>query len=163
MHVHMNFQVYSSPIPQESSGIQFHSCGFQSHSCGFLQEWEGHCKVLLDDVKVEYHPRSGCPPQFFCFDEYKSNFQDLDSVDIPVDPGPWKPFCSCLDFELAELILDTHMNENQTNEPISLIHQCISDPKSFTLKNEPDLAKIWENAANQATAVGRIFILQVAK
>jgi hypothetical protein len=21
---------------------------FQSHSCGFLQEWEGHCKVLLE-------------------------------------------------------------------------------------------------------------------
>ncbi|EDR06114.1 uncharacterized protein LACBIDRAFT_329259 [Laccaria bicolor S238N-H82] len=105
----------------------------------------------LNDIKVEYHPRSGHQPQFFSFDEYKSNFQDLDSVDIPVDPEPWKPFRSRLDFELAELILDTHMNKNQTNELISLIHQCILDPKSFTLKNEPDLSKIWENAANRAT------------
>lgn len=76
----------------------------------------------LNDIKVEYHPRSGRQPQFFSFDEYKSNFQDLDSVDIPVDPEPWKPFRSRLDFELAELILDTHMNKNQTNELISLIH-----------------------------------------
>ncbi|EDQ99252.1 uncharacterized protein LACBIDRAFT_316752 [Laccaria bicolor S238N-H82] len=105
----------------------------------------------LNDIKVEYHPRSGRQPQFFSFDEYKSNFQDLDSVDIPVDPEPWKPFRSRLDFELAELILDTHMNKNQTNELISLIHRCILDPKSFTLKNEPDLSKIWENAANRAT------------
>ncbi|EDR00788.1 uncharacterized protein LACBIDRAFT_333831 [Laccaria bicolor S238N-H82] len=105
----------------------------------------------LNVIKVEYHPRSGRQPQFFSFDEYKSNFQDLNSVDIPVDPEPWKPFRSRLDFELAELILDTHMNKNQTNELISLIHRCILDPKSFTLKNEPDLSKIWENAANQAT------------
>ena len=113
---------------------------------------------------MEYHPSSGCPPWFFSLEEYKSNFQDLVIVDIPADPESWKPFRSRLDFELAELILDTHMNKNQINELISLIHQCISDPKSFTLKNEPDLAKIWENAANWATVVSRIlFILQVEK
>ena len=50
---------HSIPVP-----FQSHSCGFRSHSCGFLripadsgaipvdsggflQEWEGHCKVLV--------------------------------------------------------------------------------------------------------------------
>ena len=107
----------------------------------------------LDDIKVEYHPRSGRPTQLFQFNEYMNQLPESNSADIPPDPEPWKPFRSWLDFELAELILDTHMNKNQTNALITLIHQCISEPQSFTLKNESDLSKIWQNAATRATAV----------
>lgn len=104
----------------------------------------------LDDIKVEYHPRSGRPSQFFHFGDYTT---DLPEMSIPVDPEPWKPFRSRLDFELAELILDTHMNKAQTDTLISLIHHCVSEPDSFTLKNESDLARIWENASIRATKV----------
>jgi hypothetical protein len=104
----------------------------------------------LDDIKIEYHPRSGRPPQFFHFGDYTT---DLPEMDIPIDPEPWKPFRSRLDFELAELILDTHMNKAQTNALISIIHRCVLEPHSFTLKNEGDLARIWENASTRATKV----------
>ena len=106
----------------------------------------------LDDIKIEYHPRSGRPTQLFQFNEYMNQLPES-NIDIPPDPEPWTPFRSRLDFELAELILDTHMNKNQTNALIALIHQCISEPQSFTLKNESDLSKIWQNAATRATAV----------
>ncbi|EDR03929.1 uncharacterized protein LACBIDRAFT_306616 [Laccaria bicolor S238N-H82] len=106
----------------------------------------------LDDIKVEYHPRSGHPSQLFQFHEYMNQLPGSKNVDIPPDLEPWKPFRSWLDFELAELILDTHMNKNQTNALITLIHQCISEPQSFMLKNESDLSKIWQNAAIRATA-----------
>ena len=74
-------------------------------------------------------------------------------MSVPIDPEPWKPFHSRLDFELAELILDTHMNKAQTATIISLIHHCVSEPDSFTLKNESDLARIWENASTPTTKV----------
>jgi hypothetical protein len=107
----------------------------------------------FDDIKVEYHPRSRCPTKLFQFNKYMNQFPESNNIDIPPDPEPWKPFRSQLDFELAELILDTHMNKNQTNALITLIHQWISKPQSFTLKNESDLSKIWQNAATRATAV----------
>jgi len=107
----------------------------------------------LDDIKVEYHPRSGHLTQLFQFNEYMNQLPESNNVDIPPDPEPWKPLHSHLDFELAELILDTHMNKNQTNALITLIHQCISEPQSFTLKNESDLSKNWQNAATRVTAV----------
>ena len=38
---------HSIPVP-----FQSHSCGFWSHSWGFLQEWEGHCKVLVTWITI---------------------------------------------------------------------------------------------------------------
>ena len=34
-------------IPEDSCEFRCHSWGFRCHSWGFLQEWEGHCKVLV--------------------------------------------------------------------------------------------------------------------
>ena len=58
-------------------------------------------------------------------------------MDILIDPKPWKSFQSRLGFELAELILDTHMNKAQIDTLISSIIHCrVLEPDSFTLKNE---------------------------
>lgn len=138
------------PPPQDNAATEDAAEGASDH-IGVPDTMERAPR--LDDIKVEYHPRSGRPPQLFELHDYINQLPESNNSDIPPESEPWKPFRSRLDFELAELILDTHMNKSQTNALITIIHRCISEPESFTLRNESDLAKIWENAATRATAV----------
>lgn len=97
------------------------------------------------DYKIEYHPNSirDKHTETFSLEEYLSRNPKSDS---PADSTPWSPFRSRLDFEVAELILDAHMNQSQTNILLNLIHRCIRDQKSFTLSNFKDLSSIWDEA-----------------
>ena len=56
-----------------------------------------------------------------------------------------------LDFELAEVMLDAHMNAQQTEKLLALIHQVIQNPESFTLANLKDLSNVWEFARKVRT------------
>ncbi|EDQ99267.1 uncharacterized protein LACBIDRAFT_335192 [Laccaria bicolor S238N-H82] len=105
---------------------------------------------ILDDIKVEYHPQSGKPTHVYHFEDYTTSSEG--TANMPVDPEPWRPFRSRLDFEIAELILNTHMNKSQTNQLLSLIHQCIQRPSEFTLENSTDLECVWENARMARTS-----------
>ncbi|CAA7262545.1 unnamed protein product [Cyclocybe aegerita] len=97
-----------------------------------------------DDIKIQYHLKSGKPEEIYHFHEYSPTKPN--NVDIPVDTEPWRPFHTQLDFELAELMLDTHMNATQTETLLSLIHQCIKCPDSLTISNMKDLNRVWEQA-----------------
>ena len=102
-------------------------------------------QVQLDDIKVEYHPKSGRPDKHFRFHEYT----DARSP-TPIVPNqePWKPFRTRVDFELAELMLETRMNTKQSASLLSLIYCYIKDPESFTITNVRDLQKTWDHARN---------------
>ena len=115
------------------------------------------CDLHLDDIKIKFHPNSGKPAQIFHFDEYTSSSKT--SLNNPIDSEPWKPFWSHLDFEIAELMLDTHMNKSQTNRLLSLIHQRIKTPAEFTLENSTDLENVWENAQMAHTSGVWNFVL----
>lgn len=74
------------------------------------------------EVCVEYHPRSKVHPGNFSFYEYSSLAKDsIRNVEENSQNEPWHPFNSQLDFELAELILETHLNKDQTNSLLLLI------------------------------------------
>ena len=105
---------------------------------------------LLDDIKIEYHPQSGKPTRVYHFEDFTTSSEN--TANMPIDPEPWKPFRSRLDFKIAELILNTHMNKSQTNQLLSLVHQCIQRPSEFTLENNTDLECIWENACMARTS-----------
>lgn len=112
-------------------------------------------QVQLDDIKVEYHPKSRKPDKFFRFHEYT----DV-RTPTPVVPNqvPWKPFRTRIDFELAELMLDARMNTKQSASLLSLIHRCVKDPESFTIKNTNDLKDTWNHARNlKGTGVCSLF------
>jgi len=100
-------------------------------------------KLRLDDIKVEYHPKSGCPIAIYSFEEFTQRPKPLQAEP---DSEPWKLFRTWLDFELASLMLKARMNERQSAALISLIHQCVEEPKSFTITNVKDLKKMWEHA-----------------
>ncbi|PPQ84228.1 hypothetical protein CVT26_012893 [Gymnopilus dilepis] len=87
----------------------------------------------VDDVKIEYHPRS--------------------TEDPVVDSEPWKPFRTRLDFEIAELMLGSHMNGAQSTTLLTLIKKAIAQPADFTLSSTDELEKFW-TAARQTQGPG---------
>ncbi|KAJ3500219.1 hypothetical protein NLJ89_g9890 [Agrocybe chaxingu] len=107
----------------------------------------------LDDIKIKHHPASGKPDEYYHFDDYnpKSDIR-LKQASIPVDHKPWKPFRTRLDFEIAEIILDTHMNSKQTKTLLSLIRCCIETPEGFTIRNVKDLSDTWTFAHTTKTS-----------
>jgi hypothetical protein len=117
-------------------------------------------KSLLEqhEVRVEYHPRSKVHPDNFSFYEYSSLAKDgIHKVEDNSQNEPWHPFNSRLDFELAELILETHLNKDQTNSLLSLIKRCVKDPSSFTLENSKQLEATWDACKAKTTSVSSTF------
>lgn len=113
----------------------------------------------VDDVKIEYHPKSGRPVQILGFDEFQRRRPRARPV--PVHPEPWKPFRTRLDFELAELMLDSNMNAEQSGTLLSLIRKVLEQPGNFTLSNTDDLEKVWDHARKtRATGVSQSIVFK---
>lgn len=104
----------------------------------------------VDDIKIEFHPKSGRPTQFFNFEEFQR--QRPRPKPVPGHPEPWKPFRTRLDFEIAELMLDSHMNAQQSGALLSLIRKVIDQPINFTLSSTDDLEKVWDHARKTRAA-----------
>jgi hypothetical protein len=101
------------------------------------------------DVRIKYHPHANRPDQTFRFGEYLTHVEEVyDRIDVdpPASTEPWRPFRTLLDFEIAELVQDTNMTRRQKSALIRLFQRCIKDPELFTLIDEPDLTKTWEDA-----------------
>ncbi|EIW82959.1 hypothetical protein CONPUDRAFT_26638, partial [Coniophora puteana RWD-64-598 SS2] len=61
------------------------------------------------------------------------------------------PFCSRLDFEVAELALDALMTKKQTSWLIKLI-RCVADgSEDFCLRDYKDLRQTWDAVGKQIT------------
>jgi hypothetical protein len=97
-----------------------------------------------DDIKIVYHPHCGKPSEIFHLEDFNSNFSR--PTNIPTDENPWRPFRTRIDFEIAELILATHMNKDQTTNFLKLLHKIAADPKCFTIANKKELDNTWEGA-----------------
>ena len=107
--------------------------------------------LQADDIKIVFHPNSQIPIQFFRFDDYcgVESIANLDDQSLSDSNGrdnskPWRPFRTKLDFEIAEVMLDAHMNMKQTEKMLSLIHEAVDHPEEFTLANSTELSKIWD-------------------
>ncbi|KAF8896734.1 hypothetical protein CPB84DRAFT_1681981 [Gymnopilus junonius] len=106
----------------------------------------------IDDIKVEYHPKSHRPTKFYHLDDYAA--QEGRPAEEPVaDQEPWKPFRTRLDFEIAELMLDSHLNVGQSSVLLSLIRKAIAQPADFTLSSTDELEKFW-TAARETRGTG---------
>jgi len=114
-------------------------------------------ELEVDDIKVVHHPNAGITERRFHFDDYcgaesfktpldTSNYYSLDDLE-----RPWRPFRTRLDFDAAEIMLDTHMNSQQTERMLAVIHEAILKPESFTLSNFKDLSNIWDFARETRT------------
>ncbi|KAG1730131.1 uncharacterized protein EDB91DRAFT_1239146 [Suillus paluster] len=92
----------------------------------------------VDDIKVEYHPSSGRPTQVYHFEDYGHGASAPTAVP-KADPEPWKPFCTRINFEVAELAHEAALSYEQLDQLIELVHR--SRFELFTLWNHKDFTK----------------------
>lgn len=109
-----------------------------------------------DDIRIEYHPSSQKSAVHMSLDDYldlnpSANQENTDNNSQ--NHTPWHPFSSRLDFEIADLILDTHMNSKQTDGLLSLIQRCVENPQQFSLHNSEHISNIWKAAKTRTTSV----------
>jgi len=62
-----------------------------------VRHYLGHCSEL-DDIEIEYHPKSRLPTKIHPFDEYASS---LKTPLVEPEAKPWKLFRTRLGFELV--------------------------------------------------------------
>ncbi|KAF8812136.1 hypothetical protein BYT27DRAFT_7221243 [Phlegmacium glaucopus] len=104
----------------------------------------------IDDIKIVYHPNCRKPDKVFHLEDYNSSLPP--PTDIPTEENPWRPFQTRTDFDIAELILDTHMNKDQTTDFLKILHKIAGDPTCFTIANRKELNKMWEGARSYHAA-----------
>ncbi|KAF8832795.1 hypothetical protein HHX47_DHR1001873 [Lentinula edodes] len=119
----------------------------------FLEELESEeleSEIQLDDIKIEYHPNSGRKPVIVHFDDFGRS-EDVNKGSIPPNRTPWHPWRSRMDFEVASLALDCHMNKQKTDKLINLIYRAARGLDAFTLKDHQEIQNTWDLAAERLT------------
>ncbi|KAG1834044.1 hypothetical protein DFJ58DRAFT_719382 [Suillus subalutaceus] len=102
----------------------------------------------VDDIQVRYHPNSGCPTQVYHFEDYRCG-PGAPAAPPKVDPEPWCPFRTRIDFEVAELAHEAALTHEQTDRFIKLIHR--SRCELFMLWNRKDVQDMWDAASFKLT------------
>lgn len=100
----------------------------------------------LDDIRTEFHPRSGRAPLTESFEIYGRKAKKAKKT--VQDTEPWSPFQTRADFELAEFALDACLNARQFNTILKLVQN-----NEVTFKNDHDLKTAWAHASNLLTPV----------
>ncbi|KIJ21105.1 hypothetical protein PAXINDRAFT_160453 [Paxillus involutus ATCC 200175] len=103
---------------------------------------------LCNSFKTEYHPKSARPPVIDSFSTYGQTSATTPPI---IDPKPWQPFLSHVDFEFAELAHDAALSKDQTNQFLQLIWKISHGPSMFSFKSHADIAKAWECSCTQMT------------
>ena len=106
------------------------------------------------DIRVEYHPNSGCKCKTFTFEEFQRTGSEASSTH-PADPAPWLPFKTREDFEFAEIALCTGMTKDQISALICLFRKCLEIGKeSFTFLDYKDMHNTQKLASERLPKVG---------
>ncbi|KAJ6467793.1 hypothetical protein C8R45DRAFT_1055381 [Mycena sanguinolenta] len=110
----------------------------------------GSVDPKANEIRYEFHPHSGLPPQTCSLDEYLEG--EASCCRLPsTDRQPWVPFRTRLDFEVAEFAQENMLNRAATNKLIALIRRCAANLEEFTVKNYDDMNKQWDAASKKCT------------
>lgn len=101
-------------------------------------------QLEVDDIRVSYHPGAGRPTAVHRFQDYTVHRQEVNPDSI--DSEPWRPFETRADFELAELVHETHLNQGQIDRLLQLIRSVSSGRSDLTFMNHRDVNKAWQDA-----------------
>lgn len=146
---------------------QLDAPGLDAHISAESSDAMGGAGQGLNNIKVVYHPSSGKQPDIYTFEHYCSAPKPpaLDSSALSPsndsDKRPWHPFPTRTDFELAEVMLDGHLNRKQIDRVLSVFWKAIPNNQDqsdlsddrLTIKNSADLSHIWDHAL-KARAMG---------
>lgn len=125
----------------------------------------------FQSVKVEYHPAADRDDDSYPFEIFcgvpKEEEEDYLAVLNSFEQPPWCPFPTRMDFELAEVMLDSHMSAKHIDRMISLFRQALPSPDDsdvLTLTNSAELARMWDIArTSRGTGVSFIITTSVFK
>ncbi|KAH9477174.1 hypothetical protein JR316_0011092 [Psilocybe cubensis] len=120
----------------------------------------GYSSHTVDEVRIQYHPSANKSPKVVPTSQYDphSTRHATSALPKPNHDKPWHPFATRLDFEIAELALDTHMNKNQKATLLNLIKECIANPHLFTIENASEMDKTWEFARSYRSSGTQQFV-----
>lgn len=128
--------------------------------------------TVLNDIKIVYHPSAGRLPDIYSFEYYcntpteekHANDSGSEAMESNSNRRPWNPFPTRADFELAEVMLDGHLNKQQIERILAIIWKAMKGPDSsdttdrVTIQNSADLSNIWDHALKtRATGVCNSF------
>ncbi|KAI0693261.1 hypothetical protein BC835DRAFT_1416000 [Cytidiella melzeri] len=99
---------------------------------------------MANNIRVEYHRAAGLPPRIFAFRDFR---QKKRTPNIVVSKfNPWKPFKTCLDFQLAEFTQKASLNKQLINSLFKLVKDIVSKLTNLTLKSADNVNRVWESA-----------------
>ena len=144
--ISIKFQIYFLilSVIQDDANVNIQVIGynegnvdqFDVRANAVLPERENNNDMGVDDIKMIHHPNARIEERVFAFDDYcgADSFRPEPSGVAPLSPQdlerPWRPFRTKLDFEVAEVVLDAHMNTLQTEKLLALIHEAIPYTRS---------------------------------
>ena len=97
-----------------------------------------------DDIKVEYHPRSGLGTKVFHFNDF---IRERSATELDFTSKPWHPFACRDDFDFAEAVLRGGMNEEQIKVVLDIVNRVAQGHSDFSFQTYHDLEQTWEQAA----------------
>lgn len=103
-----------------------------------------------DDIRTEYHEKSGRPEEFSSFETYQRRTTELPPV---TNERPWLPFHSESEFTFAEIALQAALSNKQLDNLIAVIHKLMGGQEQFAVKNHGDIEKLWSQASEDYAPV----------
>jgi hypothetical protein len=94
------------------------------------------------EIWVEYHPASGKAPEILCPGDHQPPPVTLPLHLSDKNIPPWHPFRTRLDFEQAELFLQTNASNTYIDSQLKLIHAGSPLDRGITLKSAKELHTI---------------------
>lgn len=109
---------------------------------------------ILDDIRTEYHPKSGHISETVRFENYH---QSAANAPQPAPSTiPVQPFESRADFEFTKLVLDASLNKQHVETLINLFHRCLDGSDHFNFKSHQNVHDAWDRASRLLTPVSNI-------
>ncbi|KAK0184532.1 hypothetical protein F5146DRAFT_1006521 [Armillaria mellea] len=120
---------------------------------------EESCR-LIDDIETIYHPSSGLSSRIETLEEYNLRVTEGNTGGViasAIDPQPWQPFRSLLEFELCEFILDASLTNGLMATLLDILDRSsmeknpTSDQSLAHLHHPRDINKLWDQASFHRT------------
>ncbi|KAK0492430.1 hypothetical protein EDD18DRAFT_1108823 [Armillaria luteobubalina] len=101
-----------------------------------------------DYIHTEYHPHSGRQPRLDKVEEFQAQMGSRST--ITSEDKPWSPFSSRDDFELAEWILESAINQGDIDALLTMMIKRGGQVPSF--QNHQELIAMWKKAVHLRTS-----------
>ena len=106
---------------------------------------------MKDDIRTQYHPKSGLPDRIDHFEDYG---RDEDAIeDILHDLEPTAKFGTQTEFEFAEVALKGRLNNPEIDGMLKVIQKVNKDDSDFRFRTHRDVDAAWDIASRWYASV----------